>query len=336
MNTWDTTYYRTYFQHLDGIEGLYLDGYDELARVARRAELGSGDRFAFRQNKRLSEATDSVLKSLSAATVAAIAAGTTATWSLSNIKNDAITAAFIRGGGIPDRYLQHNAAKLAAFQNRKIGGMQLSSRVWNYTADLKSQLETAINAALQNGTSAQDLARTIKRYLKDPDALFRAVNDPKTGRFTRNPLYYDSHPGTGVYRSAHKNAMRLAGTEINRAYRESDLLRWSQMDFVVGYQIKTSLRKLTVCPLCETMAGLYPKPFVWTGWHSQCRCYATPVLMTEAEFLSDATTSIHEVRDVPDGFKQYLHNHRDSIQRAVDRGRTPYWVADNLGGFVKL
>ena len=48
------------------------------------------------------------------------------------------------------------------------------------------------------------------------------------------------HPGQGVYRSSYQNAMRMARTEINSAYREADSIRWQQLDFIVGYEVKTS------------------------------------------------------------------------------------------------
>ena len=36
--------------------------------------------------------------------------------------------------------------------------------------------------------------------------------------------------------------MRMARTEINSAYREADSIRWQQLDFIVGYEVKTSNR----------------------------------------------------------------------------------------------
>ena len=83
------------------------------------------------------------------------------------------------------------------------------------------------------------------------------------------------HPGQGVYRSSYKNAMRLTRSEINMAYRESERLRWANLDFVVGFEIRLSNNHTTTDPktgkkvpfvdICDTLAGRYPKSFVFKG-----------------------------------------------------------------------
>jgi hypothetical protein len=340
MNKFDAEYYRYYFSFLNEIADLYGMTYDDVARLVYSAGLSTDKRFAFRGNKRLSEETDNVLKQLAEATTATIVAGTAHTWGLSNTKNDEITRAFLHDRAIPERFMRHNTDKLAALQKRKIDGLTVSSRVWKYTESLKTDLEMAIDVALKEGTSAAELSRSIRRNLNNPDALFRRVRN-QYGQLVPSKAMLAYHPGAGVCRSAAQNAIRLAGTEINMAYREADLLRWQQQDFVVGYEVKTSLRKLTVCPLCGELQGVYPKNFVWVGWHPRCRCYATPVLAKEGEFIdwlnngSSANFS-GQMTDTPTQFKKYLTDHSDQVGRAMERGKLPYWVRDNDGGYIDL
>jgi hypothetical protein len=122
---------------------------------------------------------------------------------------------------------------LKAFQERKINGLGLSDRVWNYSRQLKGELELGIDIALGEGRSAAQLSRDLRQYLQNPDKLFRRVKD-KHGilHLSKNAQKY--HPGPGVYRSSYKNAMRLTRTEINMAYRVADYEKYQQLDFVTG------------------------------------------------------------------------------------------------------
>ena len=36
--------------------------------------------------------------------------------------------------------------------------------------------------------------------------------------------------------------------------------------------------------ICDELAGDYPKSFLWTGWHPQCRCVITPILIGLEDF----------------------------------------------------
>lgn len=77
------------------------------------------------------------------------------------------------------------------------------------------------------GKSANYLISDVRKYLKNPDALFRRVRD-KHGNLRLSKAAKAYHPVRGVYRSAYKNALRLTATETNMAYRTADHLRWQQ------------------------------------------------------------------------------------------------------------
>jgi hypothetical protein len=151
-----------------------------------------------------------------------------------------------------------------------------------------------------------------------------------------------------VYRSSYKNAMRLARTETNMAYRTSDHTRWLQMDFVVGIEIRLSnnhtLNGRPFYDICDELKGKYPKTFKFTGWHPQCRCFATSILKTREEMKADnerimngeelTTDSVNSVTDVPENFKGWVEENAARIAKAGNKSSLPYFMADN-GTFDK-
>lgn len=91
------------------------------------------------------------------------------------------------------------------------------------------------------------------------------------------------------------------------------------------------------CEVCEALKGKYPKDFVFTGWHPQCRCYIVPVLASEEERMAyhravlngEDVSDFHfsgEVREVPDGMKKWLSDNEERISKAKS---LPYWMRDN-------
>ncbi len=169
-----------------------------------------------------------------------------------------------------------NMEALRAFQERKIGGMGLSSKVWDYTRDFGRQMEVSIDQALLEGRSAEALSRDIRSLLRDPDALFRRVRDDNDElRMSRAMAAY--HPGRGRYRSAYMNAMRLARSEINMAYRSSDSHTAQEFDACVGIEVHLSnnhnckgVPEGQFYDICDELQGRYPKDFKFVGWHPQC------------------------------------------------------------------
>ena len=237
-------------------------------------------------------------------------------WDEANKRNDRLvdrlfTTTSNKKGEKFRRYKQHNLEAFSEFQNRKVDGLGLSDRIWNNTKQFKSELEMAIGVGLSDGRSAAALARDVKKYLNDPDKIFRRVKDSKDKlRLSEHAKQF--HPGQGKYRSSRKNAERLTRTEINMSYRMSDHTRWQQMDFIVGFEVKLSNRN-THSPVCEALAGKYPKDFKFGGWHPHCMCYVTSIMMTDAELdrMEDAIlnaepidfVSENAVTDLPGNFK---------------------------------
>lgn len=163
--------------------------------------------------------------------------------------------------------------------------------------------------------------RKWKQKVTDADGKVHFVDaDPKA-----------YHPGRGVYRSSVRNAQRLARTEINMAYRAAEQERWKSFDFVVGYEVKITQNGKHVEDICDCLKGKYRKDFKFMGWHPQCMCYTIPILKSEDEFFDDDedAKSVNEVEDVPQGFKDWVKDNEERIDKAAERGKLPYFIADN-------
>lgn len=259
---------------------------------------------------------------------AVIYSGTSEEWKNSNEVQDLLANKVLQTYGATigkEKYeilYQPNNDALKAFQQRKDKGFTISDKLWNQSTLYKQELEEAISCAIQKGTSAITLSKQISKYLLDFPQLQKDYKE----RFGKASRAMDCE-----YRS-----IRLATSEINMAYRQAENLRWQQMDFVVGYEIKLSNNH--TCngnpfqDICDILAGKYPKDFQWTSWHPLCRCYKIPILKTEEEFWewdgrNEATTaSVNEVKDVPDAFKKWIN---ENIQRAKSWDSAPYFIRDN-------
>jgi len=324
-----------------------LDAFVAEISGAALAEGYSGDKwFSFddyQEAKRLFEKLQSkAVRDMRAVVVN----GITATWKDSNYKNDRLAQQVLGKKASQakyERYFDNNEAALNSFIRRQRDGLNLSKRIWKLQEEFKTNLEQAISVSMGEGKSAERLSREIRQYLNEPRKLFRrlrtydADGNFKGWKLSNPALRYN--PGTGQYRSSYKNSMRLARTEINMAYRTADQERWTQFDFVVGYEIKRSMSSSCHCPRCDALAGKYPKDFWFTGWHPQCMCYIIPILKTEEELYRDdelimngeepSEESANNVDDVPTGYKEYIRENAAGIEQAAERGTLPYFLQDN-------
>lgn len=221
---------------------------------------------------------------------------------------------------------------LDTFMNRKVGRASLSKRVWDIKDMAQNNIENALTDALGKGKSAQELARSIKRNLNQPDKLFRRIRDAN-GKLVPSEPMRSYKPGQGVYRSAHKNAMRLARTEINAAYKRSEQASMLRNNDIVGQRIRTSHSHKTE-DICDQLQGDYPKDFVWENWHPQCMCIREFIQKSDEEFIAEIKSgknvpphlSKNYVKDVPANFKSWVNNNREKI----DGWKTkPGFLTDN-------
>ena len=347
----ETEYTRIHNRHLDKyqrqIAAVYKAAAQDAARIGIRFDAPSGKIFSFKDYPGANRQIKSLLKRMSKDIRAIVQGGIDAEWQLANDKLDdtvALALGFNLTGEQMRRYYNTNAEALAAFRQRKASGMTLSERVWNLTEQFKSELELALDGGIRDGLSADEVSRQIRQYLNNPDKLFRRVRD-EHGVLQLSRRAAAFHPGQGVYRSSYKNARRLAGTETNIAYRLADHLRLQQLDFVVGIKVVLSNNHTTtnskgetveLHDICDELAGNYPKTFLFTGWHPNCRCHTETILLT-AEERKMRRQGIYKPRrnpryvaTPPENFTTWVQDNASRIAAAQQRDTLPYFVRDNI------
>lgn len=368
--------------YADNVRRLYATAIDELLKLsAMKASNGVSAAFSFSDSKRLSEQANAILRALYSGVYNEIKGGVIAEWENANKSCDAlITSIFgkkVKEDNHYARYFARNKESVDAFFKRKseYGGLNLSQRVWKYVGDFKTEMEMALSVAMGEGKSAATISREVRKYLQRPDMMFRRFR-VKTGEqdifdadgnvVGKEPVYgrvwkrkvvdamtgnvswqtvslKDYSFGRGVYRSSYKNAMRLARTETNMAYRTADQERWRQLDFVIGYRVVLSDNHPEP-DICNDLSakrgekgsrGVYPKDFVFKGWHPQCRCYVVPILADEKEFdkIQEAILNdepIPESKSVIREPNKYFQDWWMKNKKRVSEAQSlPYWVKDN-------
>lgn len=355
---------------------LYEKAFGEIIDLVKGTELEDGKPFSF-SGYGYGDEVNGILRGLYSEVYQTIRSGIEKEWLSSNENNDGLVKAVFGESSIEDshfaRFFKRNMEAMDAFFSRKNSdhGLNLSQRVWNYTGQFREELENTLDLAIGEGTPANRMAARIKQYLLDPDRWYRRfrvkigeeeiydeegnligvkpvygrkwkrrVWDPAAGSYKwidDNPKHY--HPGRGVYRSSSRNAQRLARTETNIAYRTADFMRWQQLDFIVAIEIKLS-NNHPVDDICDTLKGVYPKTFKWTGWHPNCRCFQVPVLASEME-MDDMLDAVLDgkspssvkcagrVKRLPSAFTQWMDDNEDRIAEATSKGTLPYFIRDN-------
>lgn len=343
---WDMRHYRETEAYAQAVQSLYDKATLAITRAAARGKIDPNTPFSFDMYPSVQKEMQRVTEQLAERVTVVIETGSKKQWLYACDKNDAFVSSIMDTSKLSKARLRkmqdQNLDALAAFQGRKVDGMNLSQRVWKYVGQYKDQLENALDVGLGEGRSADELSRDVRQNLIDPNRLFRRVRD-KRGNLVLSKRAAAFHPGRGVYRSSYKNAMRLTRSEINMAYRESDWQRWQSLDFVVGFEIHRSNHEpLCKCDICSKLVGRYPKTIKFKGWHPQCMCYATPILMDEETFdaneLGDLKAALkgttykrlqakNAVSDVPDGFKEWVKSH---VEAQKGWASTPYFIKDNF------
>lgn len=348
IKDFDTAHYRITEQYATAVDNLFAIATREIASAASKADFNPDKPFSFDDYPKVKAAMQKTIAGLAKKVQSVVETGSRKQWLFSCRKNDAFIKSIFDTSKLKKSELKQMTDKrldaLAAFQGRKVAGMNLSQRVWKYTTQFREQIEHALDVGLGEGRSAQELSRDVRQNLNDPNRLFRRVRD-KRGNLVLSKAAQAFHPGQGVYRSSYKNAMRLTRSEINMAYRESDYQRWQALDFVVGFEIMRSNHEpLCKCSICEKLVGRYPKTFKFVGWHPQCMCFAIPII---EDFFSEGRrndrvnrlkaalkgteakkyVSPETIDKLPEGFNEWVNAHKE-----VQKGwrSTPYFIRDNF------
>jgi hypothetical protein len=325
------------------LKDAFLRTADKISAMSEDPSIKFSSSFSFEENPQFILSVKAIFSDLQGIIEKIITAGIVNEWTLSNNKNDALVYSYVKNLTIikkkPD-WTNRNVDALEAFTRREVNGLNLSNRIWNIVDQYQSELEIHLGYGLLNGDSAATISRRVREYLQDPSNLFRRVRN-EVGELEWSKAAKAYEPGQGKYRSSYKNALRLTVTETNMAYRMADQLRWDKLGFVLGYTVSLS-GSHPLFDICDELEGEYPKDFIFVGWHPQCLCKATPVLMsaeeynkyedailngTEEEFLS----KVQMIQKVPDGFMEWIEK---NAERSQGWKNQPYFIQDNFHGGV--
>lgn len=343
VEKWEIEHKKHIAEYLSQIDTLYELATEEIVKLGMgyTYDPSTGKPFYFRSDKTRNIAVNEALNRFRDNIIGIVSAGISSEWAFANEKTDSWVLRLFKNP--QEGYMLRNLDAMDAYLHRNTYGHTLSGRVWTYTAQFKQQIEMSLSIGLSEGRSAAEISRDVRIHLNEPEKLFRKVRN-KYGELVLSKAAKAYHPGQGVYRSSYMNAMRMTRTEINGAYREADHIRWQQLDFVVGIEVKTSnshpvwlakdwyprfKKGKAPIEICDQMAGRYPKDFKFIGWHPNCRCYAVPIISNEGTEIDWWEEPTNEVKEVPKGFKGWLQDNRDRIKAAQKRGKLPYWISEN-------
>lgn len=309
------------------------------------------------------ERVQALLDSYKQALQSLIQQGITRAVMLSTITQQKAFDAYTRmQGEAVDEWRDKTANAFIRSRRDRKGGLNLSDRVWNYTQQTKAEFELAMSNAIEKGIkkgeSAESLGRKIRQHLNNPDMMYRryhvkkamsdgtkkdviewrrrVVDEDGNVHFVKEDL---AKVGTGVYRSARQNALRLTITETNMAYNFANCERWSSEPFVLGIRIRLSGNHPEE-DICDELEGDYPKDFMWRGWHPRCMCSASSILIDrdseEWKYLRSlpekeykAYKSPNLVQNVPEKFSKWCERNAKKLALAREKGKLPYFVKDN-------
>lgn len=260
------------------------------------------------------------------------------------------------------------AATFISSRLKTKNGLNLAQIIWNYCQQTKSEFEMAMSNTIadgiKKGSSAEEVGKSIRKYLNDPDMMYRryhTIKVQKNGkkkdvvtwrrrriidgkvRFIEEPL---EKVGMGVYRSARKNALRVARTEINSAYHKARNERWQNEPFVIGQYIHVSPQH-NIDDICNDLEGRYPKDYVWISWHPQCICTSDPITIQgdeKKEFYKRLMAgedmsnyvSPFAVLTMPEKYNQYIKDNSEAIVKAGMNGKLAWHLQDNTKYWAHL
>lgn len=260
------------------------------------------------------------------------------------------------------------AATFIANRLKTKNGLNLTQTIWNYCQQTKSEFEMAMSNTIadgiKKGSSAEEVGKSIRKYLNDPDMMYRryhTIKVQKNGkkkdvvtwrrrRITDGKVRFIEEPlekvGMGVYRSARKNALRVARTEINSAYHKARNERWQNEPFVIGQYIHVSPQH-NIDDICNDLEGRYPKDYVWISWHPQCICTSDPITIQgeeKKEFYKRLMAgedmsnyvSPFAVLTMPEKYNQYIKDNSEAIVKAGMKGKLAWHLQDNTKYWAHL
>lgn len=305
-------------KYMSQVQSIYDRIANQIATSIDGVSYDGSAEFFFADYPELKQTIKGIMTSYAAQMNNLIYSRTTNEWKESNIMQDLLARKVLRaygfekGGDKYNRYFQPNTDALKVFQQRVDRGMNLSQKLWVQSQALKKEIEHTISIAIEKGQSAVVLSKRISKYLSD----FSSMKADYAEKYGKAVSCHDCQ-----YAS-----VRLARTEINMAYRKAEQTRWQQFDFILGYEVKLSKRH-PAPDICDDLIGIYPKDFIFLGWHPNCMCYVVPVVMSDDEYYG--SPSVHKaamITRTPKNFNEWVRNNRTRIGNAKT---LPYFLKDN-------
>ena len=238
--------------------------------IARRFATVKGKRFASIMTERLADLQDQILNNGKD--------GIKNQWLLANKKNNKEIDGYLQSNLVTEdmykSFRSPNLSALNAFLDRTRNGKTLNGRVWNITRTAGKEINDLIGQGVLEGKSAIQTARDLKKYAKGKPILYK-------GKLIK---------GSNI----NFQAIRLAATEMNLAFRTADYLQNSRLPFVTGVTVHLSPAHPRP-DICDEMEGGYPKGFHFGGWHPLCYSDDTEVYTNEGWKLFEDLSGYEEI-----------------------------------------
>lgn len=175
-------------------------------------------------------------------------------------------------------------------------GLSLSDRVWKYSNEAAQKIQNTVALNLRIGNSAKNTAQQIRELnpqnIQIPKYLQKEIDQMS------DKYLIDKVVNQYVNKKLNYNAMRVARTEINNAWKGSYKEKMDQLDFVgkVKWELSASHPERDICDTYAEQdlygfgAGVYPKdnvPHDGKSAHPNCLCITTMVLEPIDEWVDE-------------------------------------------------
>lgn len=184
-------------------------------------------------------------------------------------------------------------------------GLKLSDRVWRIGEHYRNNVRAIIEDAVARGENARVVARKLEQYLQPG---------------VHTALKAETRRRLGVSKDVSMEAMRLAVTEMNNAFREGTVMAVRATPGYLGVYWRLSPTSHVLADVCDDYArhngtGFWPKGEEPTTPHPWCRCYLTPLVENSAAFKERLKEWLRDPVSQPDLERWYNDTARPFLER---------------------
>jgi len=261
-------------------------------------------------------------------------AGIAENWGISLENNDKIVNVYLRtiANTVVQKNSQNQRPNIDAFQmfiEMTKDTKALCDRIWKLEEGYCNELKIFLGIGILNGEGAQVIGRKIRQYLENPEALFRRTRD-KDGNLVLDKSKKEDTPNKQNIKAAYEKVVMVMASITNQSYLLADHKRWLMLPMVIGFKISLSGQHI-IGDICDDLAGIYPKTFVFTGWHLCCHCHAVAVMMPQQDFKAylsgEKKLEPEQITKMPDNFIKYVEKNKEQIASMKDQ---PDWIKYNF------